>query len=263
MVRARGLVGSTRSPGDAPIERETALRPAFYALGSGGVRDYVTLLHPPYTAWHLSYVVIGAALAPSFSPRRCLVTLAAFFLAVGIAAHAMDELHDRPLATEISTLKLAILSCVGMAGAVALGVWGAVTVSGWLLVFIAVGTYLAVAYSLELFAGRFHSDWWFAVAWGGFPLMTAYFAQAGRITAVSVIAAGSAVALSRAQRVLSTNVRDLRRATKRVVGYRERQDGTRTPITRTNLVAVDETALRMLAMATVLLAVALVLFRLA
>jgi hypothetical protein len=35
-------------------------RPAFYALPSGGWRDYVTLLHPPYTLWHLSYVVIGA-----------------------------------------------------------------------------------------------------------------------------------------------------------------------------------------------------------
>ena len=37
--------------------------PAFYALGAGGARDYVTLLHPPYTAWHLSYVVVGACLA--------------------------------------------------------------------------------------------------------------------------------------------------------------------------------------------------------
>jgi len=39
-------------------------RPAFYALAPGGWRDYVTLLHLPYTLWHLSYVVIGACLAP-------------------------------------------------------------------------------------------------------------------------------------------------------------------------------------------------------
>ncbi len=38
--------------------------PAFYALAPGGWRDYWTLLHPPYTVWHLSYVVIGASLAP-------------------------------------------------------------------------------------------------------------------------------------------------------------------------------------------------------
>jgi hypothetical protein len=45
-----------------------ALRPAFYALGRGGLRDHVTLLRPPYTVWHLSYVGIGAALAPFLVP---------------------------------------------------------------------------------------------------------------------------------------------------------------------------------------------------
>ena len=73
-----------------------APRPAFYALAPGGWRDYATLLHPPYTAWHLSYVAIGAALAADFRLSRLLPTLAAFFLAVGIGAHALDELHGRP-----------------------------------------------------------------------------------------------------------------------------------------------------------------------
>ncbi len=40
------------------------MRRAFYALEPGGARDYVTLLHLPYTAWHLSYVVLGACLVP-------------------------------------------------------------------------------------------------------------------------------------------------------------------------------------------------------
>ena len=44
-------------------------RPAFYALAPGGWRDWWTLLHPPYTAWHLSYVVIGASLAPDVNLR--------------------------------------------------------------------------------------------------------------------------------------------------------------------------------------------------
>ena len=29
-------------------------RPAFYAAAPGGWRDWWTLLHPPYTAWHLA-----------------------------------------------------------------------------------------------------------------------------------------------------------------------------------------------------------------
>ena len=77
-------------------------RPAYYAARSGGWRDWWTLLHPPYTAWHLSYVVIGACLAPHVGLSALIATLIAFFLAVGLAAHALDELNGRPLRTRIT-----------------------------------------------------------------------------------------------------------------------------------------------------------------
>src|SRR5262249_47824763 len=48
----------------------TVERPAFYALRPGGWRDLVTVLHPPYTAWHLSYVALGAAAAPAVHADR-------------------------------------------------------------------------------------------------------------------------------------------------------------------------------------------------
>src|SRR5258708_23480985 len=76
-------------------------KPAFYALRPGGWRDYVTLLHPPYTAWHLSYVAVGAGLAPRLDGWRLGSTFAAFLLSLGIGAHALDELHRRPLPTAI------------------------------------------------------------------------------------------------------------------------------------------------------------------
>src|SRR5919109_1561820 len=76
-------------------------RPAFYALSPGGWRDVVTVLHPPYTAWHLSYVALGAAAAPILHPVRLWAALGAFFLAVGIAAHALDELNGHPLGTRL------------------------------------------------------------------------------------------------------------------------------------------------------------------
>ncbi|MFB3739399.1 MAG: hypothetical protein ACE14W_10620, partial [Candidatus Velamenicoccus archaeovorus] len=76
---------------------ERAERPAFYALRSGGWRDYWTLLHPPYTLWHLSYVVIGACLTDVVDLRWLGETVLAFFLAVGLGAHALDELRGRPL----------------------------------------------------------------------------------------------------------------------------------------------------------------------
>ena len=236
-------------------------RPAFYALAPGGWRDYVTLLHVPYTAWHLSYVAVGAALTPAFAWDRFLPTLAAFFLAVGIGAHALDELNGRPLATRIPDTVLAVLAAVSIAGAVAIGIVGAVAVSPWIALFAAAGGFIVVAYNLELLGGRFHNDAWFALAWGAFPLATAYFAAAETLDAVAAAGAAAAFLLSRAQRLLSTPVRDIRRRVAAVEGRVVRADGSVEPVTAELLLRGKEGALRALAGAVVTLAAALVIMR--
>ena len=157
-------------------------RPAFYALAPGGWRDWWTLLHPPYTLWHLSYVALGAATAAELDLYRLGMSLLGFFLGVGLAAHALDELRGRPLGTSIPDGVL-----VGRRDRVALRRGGGRASSGscrspaWLAVFIVVGAFLVVAYNLELFGGAFHSDLWFALAWGGFPALTGAFAQDGTL----------------------------------------------------------------------------------
>jgi hypothetical protein len=246
---------------DHPEPGSEAGRPAFYALAPGGWRDYVTLLHLPYTAWHLSYVAIGAALTPDFAWDRFLPTVAAFFLAVGIGAHALDELNGRPLATRIPDAVLAVLAGVSIAGAVALGIVGAVTVSPWIALFAATGGFIVVAYNLEILGGRFHGDVWFALAWGAFPLATAYFAAAETLDAVALVGAAAAFLLSRAQRLLSTPVRDVRRRVVSVEGRVERAEGTPEPVTAELLLRGKEAALRTLAGAMVALAAALVIMR--
>jgi len=185
-------------------------RPAFYALAPGGWRDWWTLLHPPYTLWHLSYVALGAATAAELDLYRLGLTLLGFFLGVGLAAHALDELRGRPLGTSIPDGVLIGLAIVSLCGAAAVGVIGIVQVSGWLTAFIAVGTFLVVAYNLELFGGAFHSDLWFALAWGAFPALTGAFAQDGTLSGAAVVVAAACVAISAAQRALSTPVRRLR-----------------------------------------------------
>ena len=238
-------------------------RPAFYALASGGWRDYVTLLHLPYTAWHLSFVAIGAALTPAFSLSRLLPTLAAFFLAVGIGAHALDELHGRPLKTRIPDAVLVALAATSLVLAVGIGAVGAALVDPWIGAFVAAGSFIAVAYSLELFAGRFHTDFWFALAWGSFPVLTGFFAAAGTISLAALFAVVFAFALSLAQRHLSTRVRDVRRRISHVSGTVTRKNGSIEPITASELAKVEEAALRALSGATVALAAALVAMRLA
>jgi hypothetical protein len=240
----------------------TEARPAFYALSPGGWRDYVTLLHPPYTAWHLGYVAIGAALAPTFHTDRFLAALAAFFLGLGVGAHSLDELQGRPLATRIPEPVLIGLTLVSLAGAVAIGIAGAISFDLWLLVFVAIGVVLVPVYNLELFGGVIHNTPGFALAWGAFPLLTGYFANAGTITWVSLLAAGYAALTSYVQRVLSTQVRQVRRRVVAVHGTLELTDGTSAPITPEHLYGTQETSLQLLAAANVSIAAALVVLRL-
>jgi hypothetical protein len=237
-------------------------RPAFYALRPGGWRDYVTLLHPPYTLWHLSYVAVGAALAPRMNWSLLGWTTLAFALAMGVGAHALDELRGRPLQTRISSPILATLAVASISAAAAIGIAVAVSRTLWLLVFVAVGAFLVVAYNLELFDGRFHGGVWFPAAWGAFPVLTAYFASAETLHAAAFAAAAYAFALSWAQRRLSTSVRLVRRRVVAVEGEVRLDDGRTLPIDADLLAAEAETALKILAAAAVLIAGALLLCRL-
>jgi hypothetical protein len=237
-------------------------KPAFYALQPGGWRDYVTLLHPPYTLWHLSYVAIGVGLAPDFSALRLAAALAAFFLALGIGAHALDELNGRPLRTRIPAWVLVTLAATSIAGAVGIGIVSALAWTLWLLPFVAFGGFIVVAYNLELFAGRFHTDLWFALAWGAFPLLTGYVVAAEELRVEAGPAAVFAALLTHAQRLLSTPVRFVRRSVRTVSGTIELSDGTRDPVTEETLLRPAERALQVIAAATVALGAALVVMRL-
>jgi hypothetical protein len=252
-----------RGVGDGPeTVSQGALRPAFYALGPGGWREYVTLLHVPYTAWHLSYVVIGACLAATVDWWTLALTVLAFALAMGIGAHALDELNGRPLGTEIPPVVLASLALVTVVAAAAIGIGVAVERSLWILPLVAVGVVLVPLYNLELLGGRAHTDVGFALAWGAFPVLTAFVAQTGTLRVEAVLAAAWATLLSGAQRSLSRPARRLRRDPSSVDGRLPGHDGAHGARARQALVNPFETALRMLTAATVLLAAALVAMRL-
>ena len=235
-------------------------RPAFYALRSGGWRDYVTLLHPPYTLWHLSYVAIGAAIAPRFDWTKLGLLLGAFFLGVGIGAHALDELMGRPLQTRIPRGTLIALSALSIAGAVGIGILGAIRYDLWLLAFVAFGAFIVAAYNLELGGGLFHDTVWFSLAWGAFPALTAYFTEAGRAARGGVPRRGLRLpAQLRAAAALDGRAH---RPPEDAVGdgsgrIRRRNGASRS--TPRRLIRAPESALQLLAGATAALALALLL----
>jgi hypothetical protein len=233
-------------------------RSAFYSVGrgTGGLGDWLTLLHPPYTLWHLSYVAIGAAVMPDLVLWRLAGTLLAFFLAVGIGAHALDELHGRPLGTGISSGLLTAAAVVSITAAMVLGL----LYGGWkLLPFVIVGGVLVYAYNLELLGGVLHSDVWFAVAWGAFPVLVGAYAQHWTLSLAAGVAAVAAFFLSLGQRALSTPARMLRRRVSEVAVQLSFTDGSEAELGRAELLAPIEKALRYFVCATSAVAVAMVL----
>jgi len=239
-------------------EEARSLAPAYYATRAPGWRrDVWAILHPPYTAWHLSYVLIGASLAPTLDLKRLAATLLAFFFAVGISAHALDELRGRPLKTELPATALWVAAILGLCGAVGLGLAGLFVVGLGLLPLIAAGVLFVFAYNLELLGGRLHGDFWFALSWGAFPVLTAYFAQTGRLSVAAVAVAAAAYALSFGQRALSTPARLLRRKTKSVTGTLTLIDGSETNLDEPALLKPLEVGLKAFAWGVVALAVGL------
>jgi hypothetical protein len=233
---------------------------AFYdsGRGTGGVRDWVTLLHPPYTIWHLSYVAIGAAVVPHLVLWRLGGTLLAFFLAVGVGAHALDELHGRPLGTGIASGWLVAAAVLSIGAAMGAGLaYGGLR----LLPFVVAGGLFVIGYNLELFGGVLHNDLGFAVTWGAFPVLVGAYAQHWTLPPAALVAAAAALFLSLGQRWLSTPARTLRRRAAQVSVKITWRDGSQRELGRGELLAPLERALRALAWAVGALAVALVLAR--
>jgi hypothetical protein len=249
------------------LAAERPARPAFYALAPGGARDVVNVLHPPYTVWHVANVALGAAVAAHVYPLRVGAAIAAFFLAVGVGAHCLDELNGRPLGTQLSRRTLIAMAVGGLGGALAIGIVGVFVVSPTLIPLILFGAFIAPAYNLELFGGRFHTDFWLAASWGGFSALTGWWVNALGVHSVREGVAAAAVVLgcytlTRVQRALSTPVRELRRRTESVSGEQRLADGSVRALDRDSMTAPLDTALRGLSIAVPLLAVAALVLRL-
>lgn len=239
---------------------QTVKAPAFYARSGSIGSDLMAVLHPPYTAWHMSYAALGAALAPHLDALRLIGTLTAFFLGTGIAAHALDELRGRPLRTLLPAWMLGALSAAGLAGAWSVTWLGATFISPWVWAWAAAGTALAVGYAVEV-PGWLHTTAGFAAAWGAFPVLVGYWAQTESVTIGAVIVAVAAALVSAAQRTLSTPARYLRRKVD-WSELRATRSGETEVWSEDRVLATWERPLRLLAWGMVVLAAGMVFLKL-
>jgi hypothetical protein len=174
------------------------------------------VLHLPYTLWHLSYVALGAALGEALRWDVLGWGLLAFFLGLGVAAHALDLLRGDPLAlrlpeSHLQVVGVASLLLAGLVGSLNI-YWG--DVDWWLGWLIVAGIVVALGYNLEW--PGFHGDLQFALFWGVFPFATGYLAMGGGPVAMAILGGSFCFLASWAQRVLSFRARYLRRRVAKV-----------------------------------------------
>jgi hypothetical protein len=174
------------------------------------------MLHLPYTAMVLSFVVAGAVVSPRVSWPILLATLLAYFLALGIGAHFLDQLPGMGsrYVRHWPTWALRLVGFGGVGAGVAIGVVGALLVLGpTFLLFVFVQTICALGYPLApVFRGVLHRDSVFAISWGCLPFLTSYYAQSGKVvSAVSLVLVVVFAAIALAEIRVSRRSRALRR----------------------------------------------------
>lgn len=186
--------------------------PAWYFVTpSSKLRDLVNLLHLPYTAMLLSFVVIGAVAAPETFPDRLLATLLAYLLGLGIGAHALDQLDSAGshYVQHLTRRELAATGAGGLLAACGIGLYYAIALSPYLALLVVLGAFFAVSYPLPTYvaAGSFHNNLIFSLAWGYLPSLTSYYVNTLSITPVAVlvglpmaVAAWAEISLSRSVR---------------------------------------------------------------
>jgi hypothetical protein len=240
----------------------TTLKPAWYSSkNSGIVSDFINLLHPPYTLWHLSYVIIGVAISPIIYLDRSIAVLVAFFLGLGLGAHALDETMGNPLRTKISKTKLYIIGFVSFSAAVSIGLYYVLELSLLIFPFVAIESFFAIAYNLEIFKKRFHTDIVFAISWGSIPFLTGYFVNSLSLSLSSLVMALGIGLLTYVQRTLSTQARLFRRRINEVESI-NLVNGERIPMTSQEIISPAEKSLKALTIMIFALSIALILSRL-
>lgn len=164
------------------------------SVGPLKLRLFIGLLFLPYTGMVLAYTVIGSMMAEQIHWDRVGAILLIYFLALGIGGHALDALGSKgpkPWGGVFSKRSLLALAVVSVMSAYAIGIYYMVLYTPLLwLIAIPEGFFL-LAYNLEWFHGRFHTDAWFGLSWGALPVLAGYVLQTNRVSVASVLVAAS------------------------------------------------------------------------
>jgi len=216
----------------------------------------------------LSYVLIGAALSPSIYLNRVILTLLAYFLGLGLSAHALNELHARHWGDALRKSELEILFVVPFVAAMLIAAYGIIVLyaasgvltSLVLLAFVSLESFFLFAYNTDRWSGIFHSDMSFAFSWAALPTVISYFVNASTIGIVAVLVALAMAATAGIEINLSRWCKDIRR--KNPLTEMQFADGTKSNLDAAHLIAKPEKSLKLIVVAVDLVGVGLTLHKL-
>lgn len=198
-----------------PTSREERTNEWFVPrFGPVRFRVFVGLLFLPYTGMVLAFTVFGALLAETVHWDRVGALAVIYFLALGIGAHALDAVGSKtrkPWGSVFSRTQLIALASVSVAAAYAIGIYYILVHAPWLAVVAALEGFFLLAYNLEWFAGRFHTDHWFAFSWGALPVLAGYVLQTNALSVSALLVAAGAALLSLAEITASRPYKELKR----------------------------------------------------
>ena len=177
-------------------------------------RIAVGLLFLPYTGMVLSYTVMGSMIAEKISWDRVGAILLVYFLALGIGAHALDALGTRgtkPWGKVFSSRELLALAIGPLTIAYAIGIYYMVFYAPLLWIIAMIEGFFLLAYNLEWFGGRFHTDEWFVFSWGFLPVLAGYVLQTNSFSLSALALAVAAGLLSHVEITVSRPYKELKR----------------------------------------------------
>ena len=186
-------------------------------------RAFIGMLFLPYTGMCISFTIIGSMLSESIAWDRVLSIFIIYFLALGVSAHAADNLGSKkikPWGNFFSTFELRLMVIGGLSVSYILGIYYIITFAPLLLIIAIIEGFFLFAYNFELFNGLFHNNFWFAVSWGGLPLLAGFVIQTNSISVLSLISSIMAFLVAYTEIRISRKYKELKRKPQDVVDYK-------------------------------------------
>ena len=183
-------------------------------------RAFIGMLFLPYTGMCISFTIIGSMLSESIAWDRVLSIFIIYFLALGVSAHAADNLGSKkikPWGNYFSTFELRLMVIGGLSVSYILGIYYIITFVPLLLIIAIIEGFFLFAYNFELFNGLFHNNFWFAVSWGALPLLAGFVIQTNSISVLSLISSIMAFFVAYTEIRISRKYKELKRNPQDVV----------------------------------------------